>query len=142
VTSVGTFTNQNQAGVWSTAIGAGLNPATAAKSLGDFSIAIGGGNGIGGTGAVSGGFASIAIGTSAVTTQDQSVAIGANAQATGLSSTAIGGDGVASRPVIAAGGFSTAIGTGSQTAAGATGATAVGDNNTAKRLLQHCRRCV
>lgn len=116
VTSVGTFTNGLVAGIYSSALGAGASFATAPNSLGAYSIAVGGGDGVGGTGAVASGASSIAIGLSSV--------------ASGLSSTAIGGTGVATRPTIAAAGFSTALGTGDQINAGATGATAVGDFNT------------
>jgi Head domain of trimeric autotransporter adhesin len=70
------------------------------------------------------------VGASASAADVNATAFGSAAQATGRSSTAIGSGGVASRDVIAAAGFSTAVGTGSQVAAGATGGTAVGDRNT------------
>lgn len=117
VTSVGAFSNFNTAGIYSTAVGAGNAFNTSApNSLGAYSIAVGGSDGVGGVGAVASGASSIAIGLSSV--------------ASGLSSTAIGGTGAATRPTIAGAGFSTALGTGTQIANGATGATAVGDFNT------------
>ena len=80
--------------------------------------------------AAAAGAGSTAVGASAAASDVNSTAIGSDAVASGRSSTALGSGGVASRPVIAAGGFSTAIGTGSQTAAGATGSVALGDFNT------------
>src|SRR3954453_20665845 len=71
-----------------------------------------------------------AIGANATASDVNTTALGSGATAVGRSSTAIGSGGVASRPVIAGGGFSTAVGTGSQTDAAATGATAIGDFNT------------
>ena len=117
VTSLGANANFNDAtGIFSTGIGAGSSSANGPNASGNYSIAIGGGDGVGGTGAVASGASGIAIGLSSV--------------ASGLSSTAIGGTGATTRPTIAAAGFSSAIGTGSQVANGATGALAAGDFNT------------
>jgi autotransporter adhesin len=114
VTSVGTFVNGITAGNYSTAMGAGAAFANAANSTGNFSVAIGGGDGVGGIGAFASGASSIAMGLSS--------------RATGLSSLSIGGTGAATRASLATGGFDTAVGNGNQSSG--VGATAVGDNNT------------
>ncbi|KJC47591.1 hypothetical protein [Bradyrhizobium sp. LTSP857] len=66
ITSIGTNSNSTAAGAgrWSTAIGSG-STGSGPSSLGNYSVAIGGGDGsFLGTGATSGGFGSVAIGLS------------------------------------------------------------------------------
>lgn len=94
VTSIGANANATggAAGTYSTAIGAGADPNTGnqVQSTGNYSVAIGGGDGVGANAARSLGNLSIAIGGSTVASGANSTAIGAGATTPFAGSTAIG----------------------------------------------------
>ncbi|MGL9617305.1 hypothetical protein QRQ56_04845 [Bradyrhizobium sp. U531] len=94
VTSIGANANAigAPAGVYSTAIGAGADPNTGnnVQSTGAYSVAIGGGDGVGAIAAKSSGALSVAIGGSSNASGANSTAVGAGAQAAFANSAAIG----------------------------------------------------
>jgi autotransporter adhesin len=102
-TSIGAYSNRTGAGYYSTAIGAGLSRTsdTASRSLGSYSIAIGGGDGanfepigpdivIQLNGAQATGFISTAIGTGAQAIGGGSIALGLGSKAAAHDSAAFG----------------------------------------------------
>jgi hypothetical protein len=130
-TSIGALANftTDASGQYTTAIGAGtftVTPGgvvTAPIAGGSYSVAIGGGDGVAGMGARSGGDKSIAIGLSSAAAGVSSTAIGAGASATTNNSVALG------NAVTASGTNSFAAGNNSS-ATGASGV-AIGDGATA-----------
>jgi YadA-like protein/trimeric autotransporter adhesin len=109
VTSIGANANFNNAtGIFSTAMGAGATQATGPDSSGNYSIAIGGGDGVGGVGANASGAQAIAVGLSSVASGVNSVAIGSHSTASGGNSIAMSAD--AGFAATASGAFSTVIG--------------------------------
>lgn len=94
VTSLGANANATPgaAGTYSTAIGAGADPNTGnvVQSTGNYSIAIGGGDGVGANPAKSLGDHSIAIGGSAVANDSDNTVVGSNSSVAGASSSAFG----------------------------------------------------
>jgi hypothetical protein len=151
VTSVGALANRNlliTPGLFSTAIGAGVDSVTgptSAQSTGDYSIAIGGGDGdAGNVGAVASGRASIAIGDSSKASEFRASAVGAFSEASEFETSAYGFHSTASefrasafgtestasgQNSAAYGAFSTASGVGSS--AYGNDSTAQGDSSTA-----------
>jgi hypothetical protein len=141
VTSVGALANFNTPGTFSTAIGAGATGTSATQSSGDFSVAIGGGDGVLFNGAKAIGNFSVVVGTNSTASAAASVfgtsatanvggtALGNGARATGNTTTfandaavAVGNIANASQNgsvavgaiSAATGTFSTALGTASQ----------------------------
>jgi len=95
VLSVGTFVNGLTAGLFSTAMGDGTGFGTAANSTGDYSVAIGGGDGTvfasaTMNGAKSSGAFSTSVGSGSVASGASSSAYGVGAKATGTNATALG----------------------------------------------------
>jgi autotransporter adhesin len=120
-TSIGTGSNFDGAGFYSTAIGAGGGSTSTVSSTGAYSIAIGGGDGADFTpaggdtinlnGARATGFISTAIGTASEASGGGSMALGLGSRATANDSTAFGEFSTASgASSIAMGPFSTASG--------------------------------
>src|SRR5690348_2306632 len=109
-TSVGAFAGilvgSGGTGIYSTSIGAGVNPGlnpaavTSAQALGDFSIAIGGGN-TGNAGAIANGVGSVAIGNQSSADGDRSTAIGFGNTVVGNDGTAIGSGNIAALRAVA-----------------------------------------
>lgn len=94
VTSIGANANATggAAGIYSTGIGASADPNTGmiVQSTGAYSIAIGGGDGVGAAPAKSLGTRSIAIGGSSVANSADSTAVGSNSTVTGANSSSFG----------------------------------------------------
>ena len=94
VTSIGANANAlgGAAGLYSTAIGAGADPNTGnqTQSVGNYSIAIGGGDGVGATAARALGDLSIAIGGSSLANSANATAVGSGSSANYSNSTALG----------------------------------------------------
>jgi hypothetical protein len=126
-TSIGAAVNFSAAGVFSTAIGAGASVATASQSTGNYSVAIGGGDGTpaGGNGAAASAAYSIAIGNQTTATAISTVAIGVQAGATGPGAVAIGNGTTASGLV------GTAVGAHSGASAASSSAFGTSSNATA-----------
>jgi autotransporter adhesin len=137
-TSVGTGANFDGAGFYSTAVGAGGGNISSVRSMGAYSIAIGGGDGAnfepGGTdtaiqlnGASASGFISTAIGTASQATGGGSMALGLGSMATANDSAALGEFSTASgASSIAMGLFSTASGNDSVSLGQASAAEGIG----------------
>jgi hypothetical protein len=124
-------------GSYATAIGAGVisgGTITGAQSLFDYSIAIGGGDGVGGVGAIASNFKAIAVGLNSAASGVSSMAIGSGATASGDNAVALGNAVTASGANSFAGGNSSSATGASSVAVGdtaaATGAqaTALGPN--------------
>ena len=127
------------------AIGAGVVTSnTAAYSGGDYSVAIGGGDGTaaGGTGAMASATGSIAIGNQSIASNSSATAVGRSATASGQQATAMGVDAQATALFTSALGSSakatanSATAVGSNTTAGFTNSTAIGNGATTTAVNQ------
>jgi hypothetical protein len=142
-TNVGVYSGYDGAGVYSTAMGAGF-ASGAPSALGNYSIAIGGGDGVGGDGAHAKDAYGVAIGTGTIAIGPRSVALGAfagdNAGAANAYNSAFGG--AAGRYVTGAGNTAAGLSAGHtvkgnvNTALGnSAGQGVTGNNNTAGGVI-------